>query len=54
MILTLGFAVGRMLHLKRTCPKCKRHQVVPHEKKHQTVRCKYCKTDILPKKIKLE
>ncbi len=54
MILSLGFAVGRLLHLKRICPKCKRHQVVPHEKKHQTVRCKYCKTDIPPKKIKME
>jgi ribosomal protein S27E len=48
MLPTLGFIVGRLLHLKRTCPKCKRDQVVPVAKKQVTVPCKFCGTDILP------
>ena len=34
--------VGAVLGLKRTCPKCRRDQVVSAQYKHQTVSCKFC------------
>lgn len=48
MFLTLGAIVGRLLHLKRTCPKCRRDQIVPAAKKKETVHCKFCGIDIPP------
>ena len=48
MFMTLGSIVGRLLHLKRTCPKCKRDQIVPSAKKHETVSCKFCGAKIPP------
>jgi ribosomal protein S27E len=50
MFITLGSIIGRLLHLKRTCPKCKRDQIVPSAKKHKTIACKFCGADILPPK----
>jgi hypothetical protein len=50
VFLTLGSIVGRLLHLKRTCPKCKQDQIVPAAKKRETVPCKFCGTDIPPLK----
>ena len=35
-----------MQSLKRTCPKCKRDQVVPTSKRKQIVRCKFCNADV--------
>ncbi|MFC1825145.1 30S ribosomal protein S27 [Thermodesulfobacteriota bacterium] len=42
--------INTILHLKRTCPKCKRDQIVPPSKRKETVRCKFCKADIPPAK----
>ena len=42
--------VNMMLTFKRTCPKCKRAQIVPAERKKEAVRCKYCGELIPPKK----
>ena len=35
---------GTILSLKRTCPKCKRYQIV--NKKKKLVRCKCCNADV--------
>jgi ribosomal protein S27E len=42
--------ISTVLRLKRTCPKCKRDQVVPASKKLENVRCKLCGADIPPRK----
>jgi phage FluMu protein Com len=42
--------VNTMLSLKRTCPKCKRDQIVPASKRKQIVRCKFCNADVPPRK----
>ena len=39
-----------ILNLKRTCPKCRRAQVVPASKRQQIVRCKFCNADVPPPK----
>ena len=43
-------AISVILHLKRTCPVCKRDQVVPASKRSQTVPCKFCGADVPPRK----
>ncbi len=35
---------------KRTCPKCKRDQIVSASKKRVAVSCKFCGAEILPLK----
>ena len=42
--------VSVILHLKRTCPVCRRDQVVPASKRSQTVPCKFCGADVPPRK----
>ncbi len=42
--------ISMILHLKRTCPKCKREQVVPMDMRKKTVKCKYCGGTIPPRK----
>jgi len=42
--------ISAVLHLKRTCPKCHHRQVVPSDKKRETVRCQSCGADIPPRK----
>jgi len=42
--------ISTIFHLKRTCPKCKRDQVVPVSKRLQSVRCKFCGADVPPRK----
>jgi ribosomal protein S27E len=42
-------AVGTILGLKRTCPRCKRDQIVPASKKRKRVRCKFCGSEIPPR-----
>jgi ribosomal protein S27E len=37
-----------LLHLKRTCPNCNRRQVVPVDKRKETVRCQFCGAAIPP------
>jgi len=37
--------------LKRVCPKCERPQFVSSDRKNSVVCCKFCGTDIPPKKI---
>jgi len=39
-----------IFRLKRTCPKCKRDQIVPVSKRLESVRCKFCGADIPPHK----
>jgi ribosomal protein S27E len=48
MFMMLGSIVGRLLHLKRTCPKCKMEQIVPLARKHETISCKFCGAKIPP------
>jgi len=48
MFMTLGSIVGRLLHLRRTCAKCKRDQIVPLAKKHEIVSCKFCGAKVPP------
>ena len=48
MFMTLGSILGRLLHLKRTCPKCKRDQIVPSARKHEAVSCRFCGARIPP------
>ena len=43
-------AISMILNLKRTCPKCKRDQIVPPGKSKEKVRCKFCGADISPAK----
>jgi len=38
--------ISKIFRLKRTCPKCKRNQVVPASKRLENVRCKFCGADI--------
>jgi len=42
--------VSTIFRLKRTCPKCKRDQVVRTNKRLESVRCKFCGADIPPHK----
>jgi ribosomal protein S27E len=39
-----------MLKLRRTCPVCKKEQIVPASKKDQTVSCNCCGTPLPPPK----
>jgi hypothetical protein len=39
-----------MLSLKRTCPMCKKDQLVRASKRKQIVRCKFCNADVSPRK----
>ncbi len=48
MSLIYQLIVGTLLHLKRTCPNCKRDQIVPAGKKNDAVRCKFCGETIPP------
>ncbi|HPA26913.1 MAG TPA: 30S ribosomal protein S27 [Acidobacteriota bacterium] len=41
--------VSTVANLSRTCPKCKKKQVVQKSKVHRTVSCKFCGADIPPK-----
>jgi ribosomal protein S27E len=43
-------AMLAILYRKRTCPKCKRNQVVPASKRLESVRCKFCGADVPPRK----
>ena len=36
--------------LKRSCPSCKRTQLVPRDKLRDTVKCRFCGKEIPPKK----
>jgi len=38
--------VSTIIGLKRTCPKCRRVQVVASNRKRESVRCKFCEADI--------
>lgn len=42
--------LGAILGLKRSCPRCRRYQVVPKERKYRMVKCKFCGFDIPPRK----
>lgn len=42
-------AIGTVFGLKRTCPACKKDQIVPASKKRVRVRCKFCAADIPPR-----
>jgi ribosomal protein S27E len=44
--------IGTIKGLRRTCPKCGHTQIVPADKKNQTVPCSHCGADIPPKKKK--
>jgi len=47
-----GHGVANTLTRKRTCPSCKRAQVVPQGKSRVTVACKFCGKDVPPPKKK--
>ena len=38
--------INKILDLKRTCPKCKRDQFVPPNRRNETVRCKHCGAEV--------
>jgi hypothetical protein len=42
--------LGAILGLKRTCPRCRRDQLVPREHKDRVVKCKFCGSNIPPRK----
>ncbi len=42
----IQIVINTIFRLKRTCPKCKRDQVVPASKRLENVRCKFCGADI--------
>jgi uncharacterized protein (DUF983 family) len=42
--------IGAILGLKRTCPKCRRDQLVSSEQKNFVVKCKFCGADMPPRK----
>ena len=46
----ISTVVGTIVGLKRTCPKCRKNQVVPPGKRKETVTCKYCGASIPPRK----
>ncbi|RLA90900.1 MAG: 30S ribosomal protein S27 [Deltaproteobacteria bacterium] len=46
----LMMMLGVMLGLKRTCPRCRRTQLVVRADKHKTVKCKFCGAAIPPPK----
>ena len=48
----MAVLMGNLLGLKRTCPKCKRDQVVAKSKKYQSAKCRFCGSDMLPEKRK--
>jgi ribosomal protein S27E len=50
--LFISAMMGTIMGLKRVCPRCKRSQVVPSDKKQHPVRCKFCGADIPPKLMK--
>ncbi len=50
MNLFIHQVIAAVLHLTRTCPKCKRDQVVPKDKRHEQVQCKFCGANIPPSK----
>ena len=41
-------AIRTILRLKRTCPKCKKDQVVKASQKDEAVSCIFCTTSIPP------
>lgn len=43
-------AAGKILRLKRRCPRCSRDQVVAESREKETVKCRFCGADIPPKK----
>ena len=45
-----SIVMSTILHLKRTCPKCKRDQIVPARKGRHPVPCRFCGADIPPRK----
>lgn len=44
----IGHGIMKALANKRTCSYCKKHQVVPPERKRDTVTCKACGRPIPP------
>jgi len=42
--------ISSILRLKRSCPRCKRDQVVPASKRRESVHCKFCGADVPPRK----
>ena len=41
--------VSSVLQLKLTCPRYKRDQIVPANKRSKSVRCKFCGADVPPR-----
>jgi ribosomal protein S27E len=44
----IGHGIFKALRNKRTCPNCGKQQVVPPERRDQTVECKHCGAEIPP------
>jgi ribosomal protein S27E len=44
----IGHGIAKTLGRKRTCPVCKRPQVVAQGKARETVKCKFCGADVPP------
>ena len=40
--------VASILGLKRTCPRCRKDQLVPREHVDRVVKCKFCGSNIPP------
>ncbi len=48
-MLLFGQAIlNTMLSLARTCPACRRRQIVPSSRKHSSVACRNCGAQIPP------
>jgi ribosomal protein S27E len=46
----IAHTIGKAL--ARRCPNCRREQIVPREKAHESVRCQHCGQTIPPPKTK--
>jgi transcription elongation factor Elf1 len=46
----LAAILGTLLGLRRICPVCDKDQIVPTRKRRQTVKCKFCGSNLPPGK----
>ena len=49
MIPFIAAVMATIQGLRRRCPRCRREQIVPPSKKHLTVVCDFCGSEIPPR-----
>jgi len=42
--------IHTILHPRRTCPECRRIQIIPRGKRREIIRCKFCGADVPPER----